>query len=170
MSIRHKTCIYKLNTNIKSNNLGKLSLLHTNICSLQGGFSKLEEVLLDNLEHELDIVALTETWHDKDNVTFTPGLLWNYQKYEGTPGSSKRAACGLYFKDSIPLIVRTDLNKTYKNNRSEFETFWIEIVITNSGNLLVGVIYRHPKPKDVYFMKHFGDILKTIAKETKTLY
>ena len=61
----------------------------------------------------------------------------------------------------------TDLNKIH--NRSEFETFLIETINSNSDNLLLGVIYRHPKPKFVYFMKHLRDIQKTFAKENKKI-
>ena len=61
---------FNLNTNIKANNLGNISLLHTNICSLQGNFDKLD-VILDKLKIEFDVVTLTETWLDKDNVTYT---------------------------------------------------------------------------------------------------
>ena len=41
---------HKLNKNINSDKNDKFSLLHTNICSLQGNFEKLE-MLLNNLEY-----------------------------------------------------------------------------------------------------------------------
>ena len=108
---------YKLNTNIKENNLGNLSLLHANICLLQGNFNKLQ-VLLDNLQHEFDFAALSKTWYNEGNVTFASGLLRDYQKYEGIIGSSKKkGGCGVYVKDSIPYIVMADLKKSHKNNR-----------------------------------------------------
>ena len=31
------------------------------------------------LEHQFDVIALTETWHMKTNVNFTPGILSEYQ-------------------------------------------------------------------------------------------
>ena len=67
---------YKLNTNIKENNLGNLSLLHANICLLQGNFNKLQ-VLLDNLQHEFDFVALSKTCTMK-------AMLLSHQVYYGT--------------------------------------------------------------------------------------
>ena len=75
-------------------------MLHTNICSLQNTFYKLE-VFLNNLKYEFDIVTLTETRHEENNVTFKPGLLWGYQKYKGIPGSSKKE--GLVFMLKIPF-------------------------------------------------------------------
>ena len=38
------------------------SILHTNICSLRANFESLE-ILLNDLEHRFDIIALSETWN-----------------------------------------------------------------------------------------------------------
>ena len=40
------------------------SIFHSSICSLPEDFDKLK-ILLDNLEHQFDVIALTETWHWK---------------------------------------------------------------------------------------------------------
>lgn len=88
-------------------------------------------------------------------VYFRP--IKNTREYQAL---QKMVGVVFYVKDSIPFIVRTDLNKTRKNTRSEFGTFWIEIVNSNSNNLLLGVIYRHPKPKDVYSIKDLNAISK----------
>ena len=53
---------HKLKNNLKLNKSENFSIFHSNICSLQGNFDKLE-ILLDNLEHQFDVIALTETWH-----------------------------------------------------------------------------------------------------------
>ena len=76
---------HKLKNNLKLNKSENLSIFHSNISSLKGNFDKLE-ILLDNLEHQFDVIALTETWHMKNNVNFTPGILSGYQKYEGLAG------------------------------------------------------------------------------------
>ena len=52
--------LHKKNSN-KTNNTN-FSVLHTNICSLQGNFDNLEQ-LLNKIECEFDIIALTETWN-----------------------------------------------------------------------------------------------------------
>ena len=80
---------HKLKNNLKLNKSENLSIFHSNISSLKGNFDKLE-ILLDNLEHQFDVIALTETWHLKNNVNFTPGILSGYQKYEGLAGLSKK--------------------------------------------------------------------------------
>ena len=50
------------NKNSSETNKTKFSVLHTNICSLQGNFDNLEQ-LLNKIECEFDIIALTETWN-----------------------------------------------------------------------------------------------------------
>ena len=75
------------NKNCSKTNSTSFSVLHTNICSLQGNFDNLEQ-LFNNLECELDIIALTETWHTDGNQHFIPSILIGYQNYEGISGST----------------------------------------------------------------------------------
>ena len=37
---------------------------------------------------QIDGLAVTKTWHTKDNIHFNPGTIGEYQRYEGNPGSS----------------------------------------------------------------------------------
>ena len=76
----------------------------------KGILTSLSEVLLDNLKHQFDVIAPTETWHMKNNVHFTPGILSGYQKYEGLAGLSKEGECGVFIKGTIPYITRPDLS------------------------------------------------------------
>ena len=72
------------------------SIMHTNICSLEDNFDKLE-LLLYNLDHNLDITALTETWHVERKKTFVSLLhgikkrrMWVlYLQYKSTQFGSK---------------------------------------------------------------------------------
>ena len=43
--------------------------MHTNICSLEGNFDKLE-LLLHSLDYNFAVLALTEIWHVEGNKTF----------------------------------------------------------------------------------------------------
>ena len=155
---------HKLKNNLKLNKSENFSIFHYNICSLQGNFYKLE-ILLDNLEHQFDVIALTETWHMKNNVNFTPGILSGYQKYEGLAGLSKKAGYGVYIKDTY--ITRPDLSINFKNTQSEFEVLWLEIIRPLKDNILIGVIYRHPKQKGKEFLQYLSNTLKKIKKEKK---
>ena len=119
---------HKLKNNLKLNKSENFSISHSNICSLQGNFDKVE-ILLDNLEHQFDVIALTETWHMKNNVNFTPGILSGYQKYEGLAGLSKKAGYVVYTKDTY--ITRPDLSINFKNTQSEFEV----LVVRNINSI-----------------------------------
>ena len=70
----------------------------------KGILTSLSEVLLDNLKHQFDVIAPTETWHMKNNVHFTPGIL------SGLAGLSKEGECGVFIKGTIPYITRPDLS------------------------------------------------------------
>ena len=73
---------HKLKNNLKLNKSGNFSIFHSKICQL--------EILLDNLEHQFDVIAHTETWHMKNNVNYTPGILSGYQKYEELAGLPRK--------------------------------------------------------------------------------
>ena len=156
---------HKLKHNLTVRKSSSLSILHTNICSLQGNFENLE-LLINNLDFQFDIICLTETWQTESS-TFTPGYLEGYQKYEGIYGKSKNGGCGFYIKESISYIIRDEWNKKHKNNDSEFETCWIEIVNTKGENVIVGLTYRHPRKKDKDFLNYFQSILNKVLKEKK---
>ena len=57
----HK-CSKKTNEKNKS-----FSILHSNICLLQGSFDKLQ-LLNDNLDYKFDVIAITETWHTENFI------------------------------------------------------------------------------------------------------
>ena len=122
-------------------------------CSLQGNFDNLEQ-LLNNLECEFDIIALSETWHTVGNQNFIPGLLTGYQNYEGVSGSTLKGGCGFYIKNNISFVVRQELSKKHSSSQSEYEAQWIEIKHTSKENLVDGVVYRHPKQKDTEFWRY----------------
>ena len=90
--LNHEFC--KLKKNINSGKNDKFSLLHANICSLQGNFEKLE-MLHSDLEYQFSIIALTGTWHNDNNPSFVAGILPGYQKYESTSGSTKKRGFGV---------------------------------------------------------------------------
>ena len=96
----------------------------------------------------------------KNNVNFTPGILSEYQKYEGLAGLSKKGECGVYIKDTIQYITRPDLSINLKNTQSEFEVPWLEIISQLKDSILIGVTYRHPKQKDKKFLQYLSNTLK----------
>ena len=158
---------HKLKNKIKHNS-NTFSLLHTNICSLQENTKKLE-LLNQNLDFMFDIVALTETWHLENNVNFSPPKLQGYQNYEGICGSTQKGGCGFYIHESISYVNREELNKQHKGKNSEFEAKWIEIVSSTGSNVIIGLMYRHPKQNDTTFLQYLKETFKIIKKENKKI-
>ncbi len=153
---------HKLTNNPNSD--GSLSLFHTNIQSLSANNENLQ-ILLYNLNFNFDIIALSETWHNKGNTDQLLALsLQGYQSFQGVAGNSKNGGCGFYIKDNIEFEIRKDLNKTIKSDNSEFETFWIQ-----SGNSVFGVIYNHPRKLPSDFLNYLDSTLKKLSKENKEI-
>ena len=99
---------HKLKNNINIRN--SFSVSHTNISSLTANFEKLE-MLLYEMNHKFDIVALTETWNSETRKRlFNPGALLGYHQYEGLTGNSMKSGCGFYIAQNLPYEARTDLD------------------------------------------------------------
>ena len=79
----------ELKNNLKLKKPEHFSIFHSKICSPQANFDKLV-ILLDNLEHQFNVIALTETQLMKNNVNSIPGVFSGYQNYEGIAGLSKK--------------------------------------------------------------------------------
>ena len=145
------------------------SLLHTNIQSLNHNFEQLE-ILINSLEFDFDVIALSEVWCSDDKLTFNPGLIQGYTPYQGTKGTSLKSGCGMYIKNSLKTVERTDLRIKICDQENEFQSYWIEIFNKNSANILVGCFYRHPKANsDNTFNDSLLITLQKIANENKII-
>ena len=142
------------------------SLIHTNICSLQFNGDNLSN-LLATLEHKFDVVAVTETWNpDYKKHTFQPPIINGYKPYKGTTGSSLKGGCGVYIRDDLKPLPRTDLNVKVKSDDTELETYWTEIIIDKQPNRLIGVVYP-TKRNDEKCIEILNETLTKIQKENK---
>ena len=70
--------------------------MHTNIRSIGGNIGKLE-TLLSNLEHNFDVLALSETWTKTSDKT--DYVIDGYQTFRGTGGESLKSGCGFFVKE-----------------------------------------------------------------------
>ena len=146
-----------------------LSLLHTNISSLQANIEQLEDLMHD-LDFSFDIIALSETWNpETSKQSFSPKKLDGYLDYMGTTGSSQNGGCGLYVKDTFTPIPRSDLEFKINDFGCETENCWIELINEKSTNILIGVFYRHPSKSNHIFQEKFKQTLKKINKEKKKI-
>ena len=143
-----------------------LSLLHTNVCSLQANISQLEDLLHD-LEFSFDVIALSETWHPENTQNFTPKCLEGYLEYYGTKGSSLKGGCGFYIKEIFTPVPRNDLEFRITDLGCETENCWIELENNSGPNILIGVFYRHPSKNNNLFAENLKKTLKKVNKEKK---
>ena len=71
------------------------------------------------------------------------------------------------YKKNLCAIPRKDLDIQHKDNNSEYESFWIEIINSKSPNTIIGVTYRHPKYSDKSYLSYLHRTLHTLNKEKK---
>ena len=85
----------------------------------------------------------------------------------GVTGSSLKGGCGVYINSDLNYHVRKDLEIKIKTHECEIETFWIELIIDKQPNRLIGIVYRHPKKKDILSTENLQDAINKIKKERK---
>ena len=79
-----------------------LSILHTNICLLEGNAEKLE-ILISNLEFDFGIIAVSETWTSYSTENIKPKTIDRYQTYHGTKRHTLKSGYGFYIKKWLKI-------------------------------------------------------------------
>ena len=173
-SIIKKCCKYYDVEDVKKivepkQNEEKLNIMHLNIRSLDLHFGEML-ALLENLDNQFQCIALSEI--GKKNIenreAFLKSLGYNFKYIK--PNLSK-GGCGLIYKETLNITVRTDLNienHTINNSTLTVENMWFQL-----GPIIIGVIYRHPGCSMACidsFTNQLDKIMKTINKENKQCY
>ena len=142
-----------------------LSFFHINISSLDKHFCDLS-TLFSRLDHEFDILGITETRlkpHSTSNVSL-PGY-----SFLSTPTTSFAGGTGLYVSHKLSYKPREDLTKILVLN-SLIESTFIEIILKNKKNIIVGCVYKHPLMSVDDFNDHYiNPLLSKIVKEKKSI-
>ena len=159
----HKFC-----SNFKPGHAKPLSVFHTNIQSLSHNFDQLE-MLLTDLGHDFDVIAVTETWNpEKSKDKFIPKRLDGYEKYIGMSGKSLKSGCGLYVRVGVKFVERKKLDFKHCDDINEFQTKFIEIINERGANVILGITYRHPKKaSDNTYTDKLQETLNSILQEHK---
>ena len=139
----------------------QLSMTHLNIASLQLHIEELRSLLLV-LDHPFDLIAITETrlldQNPKINISI-PG----YDFYHTETHTSKGGA-GIYAKSSLDCDVIKNLNASLDNI---CESMFIEIKNKIKKNIIVGCIYRHHTPIDLFRSEYMDSTLTKLLKTKK---
>ncbi len=148
------------NSNIQTN----FSLLHLNIRSIANKFDLFKN-LIDTLDIPFQIIGLTETWLNDNNMDcFT----LNEHKYFGSNRPNKKGGgVGLYVSKHLEYKSRNDLDKNVDNI---IETRFIEVLNKCGKNIITGVVYRPPNGNFESFKRKMNEILEKIDRENKLCY
>ena len=90
-----------------------------------------------------------------------------FHPYEGIQGSSKNGGCGFFIRDNLSFHKRNDLNKSFKSDTCEYEALWVELENKKDVNLILGVVYNHPRRDPTQFTEFLSTTLRKLTKEKK---
>ena len=154
--------------NLNSLKLGNstFGLLHVNIASLNAHIDDLRTVL-SRSKHSFDIIGISEHKIGKDSPPPNNIEITGYYPFEFEPTGTTHGGAGFYIKNCHEFKERKELNL---NMPGDVEALFIEIIIPDRKNLIVGCIYRHPSSSisvSDFTSDHQEPILHKISKEKK---
>ena len=147
-------------------NSNVLSLIHANLRSIRANLVEFENYL-QLLHIEFWIIGVTETWLNESSR----GLygMNNYEFVENHRTDETGGGVGLFVRDNISFLKRSDLEIFNEYNESIF----IEIKKTVFGmekNVIIVVIYRPPNTDINTFNDQFATLMENIKQEEKICY
>ena len=120
--------------------------------------------VLQSTNINFDVIFITETRIHK-NVSVTQNILLNNYFFEHNPAESSAGGTFLYIANRLLYKICNDL-KIYK--KFELECIFIEIINPRKSNIIVGVVYKHPKMDVTDFSNNFlNNLLRKINQEQK---
>ena len=146
------------------------SILHLNSRSFNRNRDNIE-VFLSNIKYDFSIIAMSETWfkQDQSNLVDIP----NYSLINNVPRLNRKSGgSAIYIHNSISFKIRCDLNLTVHNTNSvpHSESVFLEIINSDSKNIIVGNIYRAHRTDINLFNSDLSRCLDMISGENKLAY
>ena len=120
-------------------NQSDLTFIHLNIYSLALHIDKLK-LFLSLIKTKFDIICISESRVTINNSLTTNVNIPGYN-FQHTPTESKAGASLMYISDKISYKMRNDLN-IYCSKL--LASVFIEVLIPNKQNQLIGTVYKHP--------------------------
>ena len=121
-----------------------LSILHLNISSLSAHIDDLR-TFLTITKIKFDILCISESRLSTKNPITTNIEIAGYN-IEQTPTESNAGGALIYISQNLSYKPRKDL-QVYAPK--EIESVFIELLLPNNQNYLIGTVYKHPS------MQHF---------------
>lgn len=146
-------------------NSNDISIFHTNIGSLEKHFEELQTVL-KMLDFKFDIIGITESKIKKDIKPKIKISLPGYKCYHVDTEADKGGSL-IYISSHLTPKPRKDLEKLlYKSEM--LESTFIEIIVPNKKNIVIGNIYRHPSMDlNEYLENYLTPFLERLNREDK---
>ena len=117
-----------------------LGLLHTNLSSIVKHFDDLN-LVLSLFKFDFHIIGISEhKIHTNDGNSITNINLDGYQPFVFDPTETSHGGTGFYIKESLVYVKRDDLKF---NSPGNYESTFIEIILPDRKNLILGFIYCH---------------------------
>ena len=154
----YQNCSYftpdELKESIEKIPLKGFSIISFNIRSMKKNFEEFKD-FITNLNYEFSVISLTETWCLDDSRNESIFKLKNYSSiHQARAGERNGGGTCFFIHNSLTFNKRSDLCI----NNNDIESLTIEIVNTNSKNIIVNTTYRQPAGN----VKVFEDALKKI--------
>ena len=130
-----------------------LSILHLNISSISAHINDLRK-FLNLVDQKIDIICISGSRISTKNPQTTNIDLPGYNT-EQTPTESSPGGSLIYISECLSYKPQKDFHIYCAK---ELESVFIELLIPNKKNHLVGVIYKHPTMKYHKFNNNFMDI------------
>ena len=127
---------------IKPDPISSLGLIRTNLASIGKHFDDLN-LVLSLLKFDFHIIGISEHKIQKknDDNSLSNINLEGYHPFVFDPTETSHGGTGFYVKDSLVYVKRDDLKF---NSPSNYESTFIEVILPDRKNMILGCIYRHP--------------------------
>ena len=136
-----------------------LAVLHLNISSLSSQTNELK-LLLSSFNLNFDIICITKSRITKSNPPSSNIHIPGYN-IEQTSTESSAGGTLIYISQKLSYKNRPDL-QIYHPKHLEY-TF-IEILLPDKSNFIIGTVYKHPPMKSYSFNTSFSQLLQKIKK------
>ena len=120
-------------------NQGDLTIIHLNIFPLALHIDQLK-LFLSLIKTKFDIICISESRITKSNSLTTNINIPGYN-FEHTPTEFKTSGSLMYISGKISYKLRNHLN-IYCSK--QLESVFIEVLIRNKQNQLIGTVYKNP--------------------------
>ena len=122
-------------------------------------------LILKNLNRAFSVLGVSETW-----LTDSTAELVNITGYNFVSNHRKSkigGGVGIYLQNDIEYQI---LKECKFSDSEVIESIFVEIIVPQGKNIIVGCVYRPPNQNTALFLEKFNDILTIITKDNKHCY